>query len=238
MYAIRLTHGASTVEIKISPCDSYVTNLCTILQTLALKEPSDSEQQQQQLAFKYSLQHVEKNSQKFYLEASMFGENTNNMFWKEIAKEGDEFVLRNEYERVEAKLKLLREALSEATDGTMSPSTDPEEVETKIAATTPTTTKRGSVLLLNTTLGVGKIIKKSVFELRACLPCFQFAEEFICEGGIKTLLSITRQTTGNTQAYALRALSLALGMYTICCRWMVLDGVGWCWTVLDGVVLC
>ena len=116
MYAIRLTHGASTVEIKISPCDSYVTNLCTILQTLALKEPSDSEQQQQQLAFKYSLQHVEKNSQNFYLEASMFGENTNNMFWNDTAKEGDEFVLRNEYERVEAKLKLLREALSEATE--------------------------------------------------------------------------------------------------------------------------
>ena len=226
MYAIRLTHGASTVEVKISPSESYVTNLCTILtslQILTLEEPPDSEQQQQ-LAFKYSLQHVEKNSQNFYLEASMFGENINNMFWNDTAKEGDEFVLRNEYERVEAKLKLLREALSEATDRTMSPSTGQEEVETKIAATTPASTKRGSILLLNTTLGAGKIIKKSVFELRACLPCFQFAEEFICEGGIKTLLSITRQTTGNTQAYALRALSLALGMYNL--------------LSFDGVVLC
>ena len=77
MYAIRLTHGASTVEVKISPSESYVTNLCTILtslQILTLEEPPDSEQQQQ-LAFKYSLQHVEKNSQNFYLEASDNGPN-------------------------------------------------------------------------------------------------------------------------------------------------------------------
>ena len=61
-----------------------------------------------------------------------------------------------------------------------------------------------------TNAGAGVSIKSTTFHLRELLLCFQFAEEFIANNGIELLLSITRRTTGNAQAYTLRAMLLAL----------------------------
>jgi hypothetical protein len=213
MFAFKLKYKETTVDHKLDTDKSYESNLVTILSAMNLLIVDGdklSSEQQQQLAFTYSIQHAAKHSQNFYLEASMF--KSNSMFWKDVAKEGDEFELRNEYERVAETLKVLRAAIKEATEFATSSNPDAETKANNLEESLSTIHSRqpSEKINLNTTTGPGKIIKKSVFELRACLPCFQFAEEFICEGGIKTLLTITRHTRGNTQAYSLRALSLAL----------------------------
>ena len=113
VFSIQLTYVSSSTKFDLDVTLSYEENLFNMLKILKLIEPED-EPDLQLLAFTYSIQHATKRvANNFYLEASFFGSCSN--FWKDIAIKGDEFILRNEYKRVEDKLGILRKALHEAT---------------------------------------------------------------------------------------------------------------------------
>ena len=214
MFPIRITYENKTVNLELNLDESYETNITNILPSfdLLLQNENENENEDEtQLAFKYSIQHQtkQKKERNYYLEASMFVQDSK--FWQDVANSGDEFILRNEYQRVESKLKLLRNALKEANEAADGKKQKQQEGETKTKhQTNSSVASIASIASIDTITGPGKVIKTCVFGLRDCLECFQFAEEFIADGGIKTLLTVTRQTSGNTQAYALKALSLAL----------------------------
>ena len=224
-------------QVHLDIDKSYDENIVRLTKEMGVALEADDDQ----LGYIFSLQHIRS---KYFVENSMFCGGDKSTFWANEVSPGDGFTLRNEFERVDDTIAVLREALRDAARVDPGPSPgaagggvngagiDAGEVAVWTAQADPEQsgeasdhheegkgdgesksvreTGLGNVDLIVTNAGAGVSIKSTAFRLRELLLCFQFAEEFIANSGIELLLSITRRTTGNAQAYTLRAMLLAL----------------------------
>ena len=99
--------AAKPVEVELDLTARYDASIIALTRAAGINIEADDDQ----LGIIFSLQHARS---KFYVEGSMLCRGAKQDFWQNKVRPGDKFILRNEFERVDHTIALLKSALEGA----------------------------------------------------------------------------------------------------------------------------